>query len=333
MNDQAWLQRVERDLSAESRRSQESSSLFRCQLEVQPDHLVPAHLLQPAQVGRNLSLNPRTHWTREELPKDTSVPGQFSQDGNIVRIEDAATHRVDPFWMDDSTWQLLERVRAGGANPEECFTRALLTALGGAGVLVEAGHQEQRLQDWDTARARYSFHFEQRGFVPLHGLLHPFHISALRRYYRHQIRSGALRFGDPQSERRFVSHNDSVARYFHRQLTPVVSAIVGEAVKPSYVYVASYQEGADLEKHTDREQCEFSITYCLDFSPEPVSDTGWPLVLHFPEGTTSIYQRLGDGLLYRGRQIPHSRFPLGRGKTSTSMFFHYVREDFQGRLD
>ena len=88
-----------------------------------------------------------------------------------------------------------------------------------------------------------------------------------------------------------------------------------------------------LEQHTDREQCEFSITFCLDYSPEPSLATGWPLLLHTDSGTVSVYQAIGDGLLYRGRELPHSRDTLREGRTSTSIFFHYVREDFSGPLN
>ncbi len=79
--------------------------------------------------------------------------------------------------------------------------------------------------------------------------------SALRRYYRGLIRTRKIALGDDQTPRRYAAHNESVARS-HHQLAGAVTAIAGEPVKPSYVYVASYQSGAELEKHTDREQCE-----------------------------------------------------------------------------
>jgi hypothetical protein len=112
-----------------------------------------------------------------------------------------------------------------------------------------------------------------------------------------------------------------------------VTAFAGEPVKPSYVYLASYQSGAILEKHTDREQCEFSMTLCLDYSPEPRHATPWPLHLHKKSGKVTVFQAIGDALLYRGCQLPHSRNRLAEGQTSTSIFFHYVREDFTGSLD
>jgi hypothetical protein len=124
-----------------------------------------------------------------------------------------------------------------------------------------------------------------------------------------------------------------VARFFHHQLTNIVSAIVGEAVKPSYVYFASYLSAAELKKHTDRPQCEFSVNLCLDFSPEPELATSWPLRLETPEGSVTIYQALGDALIYRGTKLSHYRLPLEAEHTSTSIFFHYVPAAFSGTLD
>jgi len=144
---------------------------------------------------------------------------------------------------------------------------------------------------------------------------------------------GTIRLGDEQSSRRYVAHNEAVARFFHHQIANAVSAIVGEALKPSYVYFGSYLSGAELKKHTDRPQCAFSVTLCLDFSPEPDLATSWPIRLDTPEGTVKVYQALGDALVYRGTRVPHYRHVLAKGYTSTSIFFHYVPEDFPGSLE
>lgn len=205
--------------------------------------------------------------------------------------------------------------------------------LAQAGILTPADHSECRFAEWsEIARVRAQA-FRERNSAPLSNLIHPFNLAALRRYYRYAVRRGAIRLGDEQSARRYVAHNECVARYFHHQIANAVSAIVGEPVKPSYVYLASYLSGAELKKHTDRQQCEFSVTLCLDFSPEPERATSWPLRLDTPEGTVTVYQALGDGLVYRGTKVPHYRDALGKGYTSTSIFFHYVPLDFSGSLD
>jgi hypothetical protein len=158
-------------------------------------------------------------------------------------------------------------------------------------------------------------------------------VSALRRYYRRLIRTDKFELGDMQSPLRYIAHNEPVACFFHHQLTHVVNEIAGQPLKPSYVYFSSYMGGAKLPKHVDREQCEVSITFCLDYSPEPEHQTAWPIHLHTPVGKTTVFQAIGDGLFYRGRELPHSRDRLPDGHSSTSIFFHYVAADFDGPLD
>jgi hypothetical protein len=146
------------------------------------------------------------------------------------------------------------------------------------------------------------------------------------------VRMGAFKLGDRRTERRFAAHNEPTAAFLHHQLTDTVSAVSGQPVKPSYVYFAAYQSGAELASHVDRAQCEFSITFLVDCTPEPERESAWPLYLVTPQGTVTVFQCLGDGLLYKGRELPHYRKRLADGCTSTSIFFHYVPQDFKGPL-
>jgi hypothetical protein len=175
--------------------------------------------------------------------------------------------------------------------------------------------------------------FAHRGFTPIYGLIPPLQLSALRRYFRWAIRTGQLHWGDAHCPRRYCVHNDAVAVYFHHQLTSVVAAIAGEAIRPSYVYAVCYLDGEKLEEHVDREQCEYTVSLALDYSPEPFLETPWPIHLRTANGTVTVFQALGDGLLFRGRELPHWRGPLAPGHSSTSIFFHYVKENFTGSLE
>jgi hypothetical protein len=204
--------------------------------------------------------------------------------------------------------------------------------LAGAGVLIPKAADPDPVTVHSTVQKRAVL-FRERGYVPLPALIHPYHIAALRRYYRHAIRKGMIQLGDDQSRLRYAIHNEPVARFFHHQITATLSAIAGEPLKPSYVYLASYLGGAELKKHRDREQCEFSITLCLDYSPEPHLATPWPIRLDTSRGQVTVYQALGDGLAYRGTQLPHYRDRLDPGQTSTSIFFHYVSASFTGPLN
>ncbi len=312
---------------------------FHCLLDELPLHLVPEKWLRRRQnvSDRSLLLNPdcvvlSAGQLPEELEPKRELLENFNLRGKIAWVRDPAVGALHPFWLGPELEAVVSKLRPGEPAPDSMSASARWL-LATAGILVEANHHEQRLGEWDAIVSNGRQQFRDNNYFPVANLIHPLHIAALRRYYRHEIRRGAIRLGDDQSSRRYVAHNESVARFFHHQIAGIVSAIVGEPVKPSYVYLASYLSGAQLKKHTDREQCEFSVTLCLDFTPEPELATPWPIRLETPEGTVTVYQALGDGLVYRGTKVPHYRHVLGKGRTSTSIFFHYVAADFSGSLN
>lgn len=315
-------------------------SRFYCCLSEQPDHLVPQHRFR--ETGKDgtsdlLFVNPEAAFVRNgDLPEGLAGNApwldNFALQGDLVWVRDPGSRSLQPFWLGTEWGELLAGAQPGDHAPAALSPHAL-RVLAMANVLTPATSASERGMEWVEATSGLANRFQTQGYAPVGNLIHPFHVAALRRYYRYLIRTGVLTLGDHQSSRRYVAHNESVARFFHHQLTSTVTAIVGEPVKPSYLYLASYQGGADLRKHTDREQCEFSITLCLDYSPEPRRETRWPIHLHTPTGRVTVFQAIGDGLLYRGCVLPHSRDPLPQPDTSTSIFFHYVRQDFSGSLD
>lgn len=308
-----------------------------CVLDELPLHLLP----QPARgllrdtPSANLLLNPECRLRSAQDPPDElsareDLLSGFALLGTIAWIRDAGTGMLLPFWLSANLETLVRQLLLKEILPSSipAASQALLQA---AGILISAESLEldSRLQYMRAA----ALQFQTKSYAPVANLIHPFHVAALRRYYRHQIRTGAIALGDRQSARRYVAHNEPVAKFFHHQLTSAFSRVAGTTLKPSYVYCASYLEGAELKKHTDRDQCDFSITFCLDYSPEPELATPWPINLQTKKGTVTVYQALGDGLAYRGMELPHYRGKLWEGQTSTSIFFHYVTEEFAGSLD
>jgi len=312
---------------------------FYCLLDELPVHLIPRPAFRALQAEREepVYLNPECQLRPAQDPPEQFVDGRdllsgFDLQGTIAWVRDVASEALLPFWLGPEIEAVVRSLCAGEpvslSIPER--TRSVLTA---AGILIPEGGEAKCKLQRTAAIERAGVMFREKGYAPLRDLIHPFHVAALRRYYRHQIRSGAIPLGDGQSPLRYVGYNEPVARFFHRQVAPTLSAIAGEPLKPSYVYMASYLSGAELRKHVDREQCEYSVTLCLDFSPEPELATPWPIRLDTRAGTSTVYQALGDGLAYRGTQLPHYREKLGHGQTSTSIFFHYVAAGFQGSLD
>jgi hypothetical protein len=314
---------------------------FHCLLDELPLHLIPRRALDPQYRKRILSeplfFNPQcTVLAAGRVPEELEAHGDllegFHLQGTVAWVRDPATGSFSPFWLGPRLEAAVSGLRAGVAAPVSLPPK-VLRLLAEADILTPSGHAEQRLAEWTEIVSKRARTFQEKGFVPLDNLIHPFNLAALRRYYRCAIREGAIRLGDEQSSRRYVAHNEKVARFFHHQIAKTISAVAREAIKPSYVYLASYLSGADLKKHTDRQQCEFSVTLCLDFSPEPELETSWPIRLDTSEGTVTVYQAPGDGLAYRGTRMPHYRDVLAAGHTSTSIFFHYVPADFSGPLD
>jgi|SRR5580658_434847 hypothetical protein len=326
--------------------------LFYCLLDELPLHLIPRRAfkslqLQPLQPNdqQPLYLNPDCILCAdgrlpEELESKKELFSGFALQGTMAWVRNPTTGNLLPFWLGP---QLEGVVRSLGLNASVSASasdgvlgnvpKKARRLLATAGILVPENQMTQRQRERTESIAKASAWFREKGYAPLGDLIHPFHIAALRRYYRHLIRTGAIRLGDGQSPRRYVAHNEPVARFFHQDIAATLSAVAGESLKPSYVYLASYLSGAELKKHTDRAQCEFSVTLCLDFSPEPGLETPWPICLDAPTGKVTAYQALGDGLAYRGTRLPHYRSRLSEGQTSTSIFFHYVATDFSGPLE
>ena len=346
LNNPAWVEWMTALIGGASRQTFAATlppARFYCLLDELPLHLIPQHLAMQGARDRQsemLVVNPDcTLSAAGQLPDELReieciaafARQGFALQGTIAWVRDPATQNLLPFWLGPELESILRRLHANELAPPSLPARDRFL-LKAAGILIP----EKAIARCDRAReeivSKAARLFREKGYAPISGLIHPFHLAALRRYYRHLVRIGAIRLGDSQSPRRYAAYNEPVARFFHHQIAETISAVAGEQLKPSYVYFASYVSGAELEKHTDRKQCEFSVTLCLDFSPEPRLETSWPIRLDTPTGTVTVYQALGDGLAYRGTRLPHYRDRLSAGRTSTSIFFHYVAEDFSGPL-
>jgi hypothetical protein len=343
VNNAAWLEWISSLMGAGSRQTQTATlppDQFHCLLDELPLHLIPQRQLKSfllSDCTEPLFLNPQCEVLRggrfpAELEQHRDLLGKFNLQGTVAWVRDPASGSLRPFCLGSRLEKIVSSLRAGEPAPGS-VPRDARSSLAAAGILTRENEAGQRIAAWGEVVRKCASQFKNSGYAPIGDLIHPFHIAALRRYYRQEIRRGAIRLGDDQSSRRYAAHNEGVARFFHYQIANAVSAIVGDVIKPSYVYLASYLAGAALKKHIDRAQCEFSVTLCLDFSPEPDLATSWPIRLDTAEGTVAMYQALGDGLVYRGTQVPHYRHALQAEHTSTSIFFHYVPADFSGSLE
>jgi hypothetical protein len=291
----------------------------------QPGHLVPRRLLGAIRADPGLVF---AHGVRVERTHGTpafDIPEALGHGEATVWVPDARTGAILPYDFEAEALDLLDGATAG--RPLRSLpTREVERALSAAGVLGSPA--VDRRGDGNQGGA-----YRVRGFARLSGVVPPLHLGRLREHYRLLARTGRLGLGDGQSANRYVAHNEPIAQYLHRQLESLVSATVGHPVRASYCYLAAYRDGAVLPPHRDREQCEHTLSVLVDHAPEPATDAPWPVELLLPRRRFMVYQALGDGVLFRGRTIPHARRPLPPGHSSTSILFHFVDADFAGGLD
>lgn len=125
--------------------------------------------------------------------------------------------------------------------------------------------------------------------------------------------------GDPQAPNSHSVYNYKSFLELLCEKTPEVSKVLKETVVPTYCYARVYKKGSVLEKHTDRDACEISLTIHLG------GDVSWPICIKNPKGETKCFKlKPGDAMLYLGKEGEHWRdeYP---GESYTQLFLHYVR--------
>jgi len=111
-------------------------------------------------------------------------------------------------------------------------------------------------------------------------------------------------------------YSDPLMELLLEKLMPRVEKELGQPLWPTYSFLRVYNKFSKLEKHTDRESCEISVSCTLG------RDKEWPLYV----GNKKIVIHPGDGLLYYGGEVEHWREEYD-GDYQAQVFFHYVKKD------
>ena len=102
----------------------------------------------------------------------------------------------------------------------------------------------------------------------------------------------------------------------HREyLTSIIEKEIDLKLIPTYCYVRKYFQGSILNSHTDRDACEISLSYCIS-GPE------WEMNM----GKDTIITKIGNGVIYKGCEIPHGRSEPSSGEI-IQVFNHWVISD------
>jgi hypothetical protein len=308
---------------------------YYCLLDEQPHHLIPFNQVRPV-TGTELIANPNM-WFSWRTPASGRYEAAVGAASDLlpaecmVWVEDTATGAMWPYWVGNQLISYINELVPGCPAPR-ALPPMIVWVLVNAAILVPRDHGYRTHWQWWHTSQRLMREF-RLGYSVLPSQIPLLHIGAIRRFYRQCVRCGCMTLGDGQVNKRFVAHNDPFGSFLNAQLTGVVGTVVGRRVKPSYAYLAAYQSGSILKSHTDREQCEYTITFCVDAAPEPAGKCEWSINLDTQAGTVRLFQEIGEGLLFLGRRFPHHRDRLPMGRSVTCLLLHFVDDGFRGARD
>lgn len=95
-----------------------------------------------------------------------------------------------------------------------------------------------------------------------------------------------------------------------------------ESIYSTYGFYRKYYKFQELVKHTDRPECEVSVSICLDMQEK---ENSWEILFENKKQET-IYSgkpRVGDGIIYMGMELPHWRQKCEQ-KWVKQIFLHYT---------
>lgn len=139
--------------------------------------------------------------------------------------------------------------------------------------------------------------------------------------YKKYCQDNDVKTNDGQVKNASFTYNHKPFLELLCQKVDQMSDLLGEQVIPTYSYSRVYKRGSILPKHTDRPECEISVTIHLQ------GDCEWPINILTPSGdTVSVILGPGDALVYKGMDAEHWRNPFP-GSWYAQVFLHYVKSN------
>lgn len=123
------------------------------------------------------------------------------------------------------------------------------------------------------------------------------------------------KYGDPQVNNTYSEYSDFCMETLLSFLKPVLENETKLQLIETYSYARIYKNGDILEKHTDRNSCEISIT--LNLGGEQ-----WPIYLKHNNEEIEIKLNPSDILIYKGCEVEHWRNKF-EGSICAQVFLHY----------
>ena len=141
--------------------------------------------------------------------------------------------------------------------------------------------------------------FQQKGFEVVKGYIPSFFSAYLRNYFTLRVQNDPTLGGDSQAPNSNCVYGDTAFDMVMAMSTPDIEEIVDKNLVPQYTYARIYKNGSVLERHSDRPECQYSVTLCLGGEYEKQ----WPIWINDYSGKShEVPLDVGDMVVYHGTE-------------------------------
>jgi hypothetical protein len=167
--------------------------------------------------------------------------------------------------------------------------------------------------------------FNELGFVYFKEFLPTEMVNLVSQYLENKVRLGEWTTSPPVNAAKdriseYAFYGDPLVEVLLKDLTEKVSEITGLELYPTYSYARIYQPGESLPAHVDRDSCEISVTVNIANKGE--------ISKIFIQGHDGISRghtlNPGEAIVYKGREVEHSRLALKEDQLLIQIMLHYV---------
>lgn len=99
-------------------------------------------------------------------------------------------------------------------------------------------------------------------------------LECIRTYFLNSIENNCFKLGDKQSNR-YKAYDDIISRILQYECLPLIEKITESKLIPTYTYFSGYVTGTNLPPHTDRPDCEYTVSLIID---KPKNEK-WPIYI------------------------------------------------------
>ena len=162
--------------------------------------------------------------------------------------------------------------------------------------------------------------FQQKGFEVVKEYIPPFFSTYLRNYFTLRVQNDPSLGGDSQVPLSNSVYGDPAFEMVMAMSTQDIAKTVGKNLMPQYTYARIYKNGSDLKIHTDRPECQYSVTLSLGGEYKKP----WPIWIKDYAGKShEVPLDVGEMVVYHGTELEHWRKKF-EGEKQYQLFMHYV---------